>query len=658
MTRVQHRDAGDGLANALLERMALVRATEETILSLFGEGKVFGTTHTCIGQEAISAALAPHLRAEDFIFCPHRCHGHFISCGGTLELLLGEIMGRASGACGGRGGSQHLHHGNLFASGVQGGIAGNATGAALALKTLSPESIAVVFLGDGTLGEGLVYESLNFAALRQLPILFLLEDNQYAQTTPVRLGVSGSMLARPQAFGIAAAEVTSNDAVELHETFRARVDFVRTARAPFFQVVHTYRLAAHSKGDDHRDPAEIAEWKLKDPLVVTAAHTGADVESLLERARTAVRNVVQEIESQPLADTEPSPFALSLKSDAADAFPSEELTGTRALNAALHAAMESDPRVIVMGEDVLAPYGGAFGVARDLSSRFPERVITTPISEAGIVAWGVGAALAGMRPVVEIMFGDFLTLAADQLLNHAAKYRWVTGGAVEVPLVIRAPMGGGRGYGPTHSQSIEKMFMGIPGLAVVAPSHLVDPGELLRRAIADTSDPVLFIEHKLLYPKPLLVPHEGRIGNFFIRSTASSFPTVHLSLANWERPNAVLITYGGMTPVAMQTAERLLLEYDILADVVVPSLLSPAPYDEMIGFTGDCRYVITLEEGTQGFDWGAEIVAGFCERSRDVHRRYHRITAAASPTPAAIPLERRVIPDAQSVIDAIRRSMP
>src|SRR5512136_2691273 len=183
-------------------------------------------------------------------------------------------------------------------------------------------------------------------------------------------------------------------------------------------------------------------------------------------------------------------------------------TVLESLNNALHHAMEDDDRVYVLGEDILDPYGGAFKVTRGLSTRYPGRVLTTPISEAAIVGIANGMAMRGLRPVAEIMFGDFVTLIADQLVNHAAKFNWMYNGNIKVPIVIRTPMGGRRGYGPTHSQSLEKMFMGVPGLKVVAPNTLGDPGQLLESAIAD-DDPVLFVEHKLLYTRSQLEPGQG-----------------------------------------------------------------------------------------------------------------------------------------------------
>src|SRR5512138_978221 len=161
------------------------------------------------------------------------------------------------------------------------------------------------------------------------------------------------------------------------------------------------------------------------------------------------------------------------------------------LNYALHHAMETDERVYLLGEDILDPYGGAFKVARGLSTKFPERVLTTPISEAAILGVANGMALRGLRPVAEIMFGDFVTLVADQIINHAAKFRWMYNDQVRVPLVVRAPMGGRRGYGPTHSQTLEKLFLGVPGLQMIAPCEFGNPGELLHQAIVKTEDPLI-----------------------------------------------------------------------------------------------------------------------------------------------------------------------
>ena len=223
------------------------------------------------------------------------------------------------------------------------------------------------------------------------------------------------------------------------------------------------------------------------------------------------------------------------------------LTYLESLRTSLHAILEQDPRAVVLGEDILDPYGGAFKVTQGLSTRFPDRVFTTPISEAAIVGVSVGLALRGHHPIAEIMFGDFVTLAADQLINHAAKYAAMYNGRVRVPLVVRTPMGGGRGYGPTHSQSLERLFLGIPHLTVLAPSHVHDAGALLQAAV-HAGDPVLFVENKLLYPQPLLLG-DGEAGlRRWEVIDAYGYPVVHL--ANYPpdaEPDVTVVAYGGMS---------------------------------------------------------------------------------------------------------------
>ena len=179
------------------------------------------------------------------------------------------------------------------------------------------------------------------------------------------------------------------------------------------------------------------------------------------------------------------------------------ITTVESLNQGLHRAFAEDERVYMLGEDILDPYGGAFKVTRGLSSAYPERVLTTPISEAGITGLATGMAMRGLRPVVEIMFGDFLPLIADQIINHMAKFRWMYNEQVRVPLVIRTPMGGRRGYGPTHSQTLEKLFLGIPGIKTLALTSLENPGQQLYNAILKEDNPILFIENKLLYLRPV-----------------------------------------------------------------------------------------------------------------------------------------------------------
>jgi pyruvate/2-oxoglutarate/acetoin dehydrogenase E1 component len=314
------------------------------------------------------------------------------------------------------------------------------------------------------------------------------------------------------------------------------------------------------------------------------------------------------------------------------------------LNNGLRAALAEDERVVVLGEDVLDPYGGAFKVTRGLSSQFPDRVLTMPISE-----------LRGCLPVAEIMFGDFLFLAGDQIVNHAAKYRAMFNDKVRVPLVIRTPMGGRRGYGPTHSQSLEKHFLGVPGLWVVAPNPLVDPGRLLRQAIFDVEDPVLFVENKIGYGDPLLHDAPG-YDLVSLIDAPSPFPTVWLKPRT--PPDGLLLCYGGMTRLALDAAETLRAREHLSLGLVAVSQLSPTPashLDTILQESG-ASVVVTVEEAPPEGGWGAEMIATV-EQIRETRRlpafTYRRVGAKNTAIPSARDLEDGTLPQAGDIVAAV-----
>jgi pyruvate/2-oxoglutarate/acetoin dehydrogenase E1 component len=319
------------------------------------------------------------------------------------------------------------------------------------------------------------------------------------------------------------------------------------------------------------------------------------------------------------------------------------------LNFALHHAVENDCRVFVLGEDILDPYGGAFKVTRGLSTKFPERVLTTPISEAAIVGMANGMALRGLLPIVEIMFGDFTTLIADQLINHASKFRWMYKDQVRVPIVVRVPMGGRRGYGPTHSQSLEKLFMGIPGLKVVAVNTLADPAELLETAIAD-EDPVLFIEHKILYSKAILEQGKEDLIDFNVRKDGELYPTYTISPV--EVPIITFACYGYNFELVRAAARELYLEHEIFTEIILFSQLNPfllKPLFESVELT---KKLITVEEGTISLGWGAEVSAQCAEMVNGLVVR--RVAAKDYPVGTAKSLEDAILPSVQDIIDTAK----
>lgn len=332
-------------------------------------------------------------------------------------------------------------------------------------------------------------------------------------------------------------------------------------------------------------------------------------------------------------------------------------TVLEALNNGLHRAFAQDERVYLIGEDVLDPYGGAFKVSKGLSAKYPDRVWTSPVSEGAIAGIGAGMALRGLRPVVEIMFGDFSTLIADQVINSISKFRVMYNGQVEVPLVIRAPMGGRRGYGPTHSQTLEKLFLGVPGLRTLAANNLGDPGELLRRAILEDNGPVFFVENKLLYLKPVLNAEALQDFEVEVHTPPDSYaPTHTLRLKGSPAPAITMTAYGYMAELAREALLRLAFAHEIFCELVVPSQLSPfadnGPLDVSLQSSGR---LIAIEEGTYTLGWGAEIVARAAQRFAGRLKAAGRVAAADQPIPASAPLEVAALPSVQDIVDAARK---
>jgi len=341
-------------------------------------------------------------------------------------------------------------------------------------------------------------------------------------------------------------------------------------------------------------------------------------------------------------------------------------TVLQSLNAALQRAMQVDEHVIVIGEDILDPYGGAFKVTQGLSAAFPDRVWSSPISEAGIVGLGAGMALRGLHPVVEIMFGDFITLAADQLVNHVAKFRWMYNDQVRVPLVIRLPMGGRRGYGPTHSQTLEKLFLGVPGLKVVAPcalqaanAQIADAGILLRDAIAD-DDPVIFIENKLLYLSKL--QNAETLPDFEIvlqTQPTTCYPTYKLTIKGVPRANITLVAYGYMAELVREAALKLAYENEIFSELIVPTQL--APFDialqPILDSVKQTQNLLVIEEGTRSMGWGAEVVARVSESLGEKLKAVQRVAADEVPVPASLVLEKNALPGMEEILEVAQKLM-
>jgi 2-oxoisovalerate dehydrogenase E1 component len=632
---------------------ALIREVEQRLLQLFAAGRLCGTVHTCIGQEMTGVAIARALQPGDIVFSNHRCHGHFLARTGNVEGLIAEVMGKVTGVCGGRGGSQHLcdvRHG-FFSNGVQGGIAPVAAGLAMSLQHAGGHSITVVFLGDGTLGEGVLYETFNIASKWDLPVLFVLENNFYAQSTPQKQTLAGDITARATAFGIPSAYASTWEPSALLELASDCVSQIRCDRRPFFLQVDTYRLMPHSKSDDDRDPAEIASYWARDPLKIFFAKDPEADPQALALAKSRVDAAVAKAES--------APYARSLAPDEAFATPSKTTwsaapstdSGTlhvAAIRESLRRNMERDSRLVLVGEDIESPYGGAFKATQGLSSEFPGRVRNTPISEATIVGLGNGLAMGGMLPVCEIMFGDFLTLAADQFINHASKFRYMYNDQVRVPLIVRTPMGGRRGYGPTHSQSLEKHFLGLPDTRVLALTSRVHPGAIYDSLFASIDRPTLVIENKLLYASRLGAPVPD---GFLLEQSDEPFPTCRMRPSC--PPQITLFCYGGTLPFVEQAIVRAFDELELAAEVICPTQLYPLNPWPIVESLERTHSLLIVEEGLSFAALGSELLAQIAEHAPGLLRAVRRLGPPSHPIPSSGPLELELLPNPDSICAAL-----
>jgi 2-oxoisovalerate dehydrogenase E1 component len=633
----------------LLKDALRIRKVEEKFLELFSLGKLNGTVHTCVGQELSALAFAGQLKKKDFVFSNHRCHGHYIAFTGDTRGLMAELLGKRSGICGGIGSSQHLCHNNFYSNGIQGGIVPVAAGYALGNKLKKNGAIGTVFIGDGTLGEGTLYETMNIISKWEIPLLIVCENNFYAQSTPQHVNLAGDIQARAEAFGIHTEKGDTWSPELLMQQARAAIAYVRSTSKPCFFLVETYRLNAHSKGDDDRDPNEVDGYRERDFLHLFQKESPSYFNLYGEALDKEINSFVDEILLEE--DTSLEEYYLPQETVTGRTWTPLEAINKRQvelLNAFFREQLVADERTVFLGEDILSPYGGAFKVAKELSVLRPERVFSTPISESAITGISNGLALNGYKPFVEIMFGDFMTLAFDQIVNHASKFHHMFNKKVNCPVVIRSPMGGRRGYGPTHSQTLDKFLVGIDNVTTVALNTLVDPG-IIYKAVHAGRHPIIVIENKTDYGKKIA---QHKSPYFIYERNEDAFPTVRIRPAA-SLPTITIVAYGGMADMMTGMLEELFVYADQKPELIVPSVISRLPVDliaESVSVTG--RLVI-VEEGSGFAGIGSELIAAVLENYA-IPFSARRITAHPAPIPSVKSLENRILPDKDRIIAEIK----
>ncbi|HEV2696315.1 MAG TPA: thiamine pyrophosphate-dependent enzyme [Verrucomicrobiae bacterium] len=636
---------------ALYKRAAGIRQFEELLLQMFSEGKLSGTVHTCIGQELCALAVIDALEKNDWIFSNHRCHGHYLARFGEVEGLLAEIMGLPQGICAGRGGSQHVFRERFLSNGVQGGGVPIAAGCAMALKQFVDEkAVVVAFIGDGTLGQGVIYETLNLASKWKVPLVVVLEKNGYAQSTDTSTTIAGEIRGRFEAFGWKYCETSIWDEIGLFSTAKQAVQFAREHGVPVALCIDCYRLKAHSKGDDNRTSEEINKFLERDPMRIFEKANPEAAQQVRQNCAQELNKALKSLENAPVkAFTEMVSPTQKISSQWWEV-PAISISNrvVERIRSGLQKLLTRDDRVILLGEDIEDPYGGAFKATKGLSTEFPGRVRNTPISEAAITGFGNGLALAGLRPVVEIMFGDFVMLAADQLVNQSSKFSYMYNGQVEVPVILRAAMGGKRGYGATHSQSLEKHFFGTPGLSIAALNSVFDPELLLERIHAKINHPCLLIENKLLYS--LHMHQQALDGRRWLESGAD-FPMLKLPATGTA--DLTVVTYGGMVEDVEAAVRDAFIEDEIQVEVLVPTMIYPLDVQSIVESVAKTGRLLVVEEG-QGFSgFGAEVIAACCEQLKGRAIVTGRVHAESHPIPCSRELEKIALPSAAKIRERI-----
>lgn len=618
-------------------------------MSLFSEGKLNGTVHTCVGQEFSALAFAGQLKKKDFVFSNHRCHGHYIAFTGDVKGLIAELLGKASGTCGGIGSSQHLCNNNFFSNGIQGGIVPVSAGYALGNKLRKNGAIGLVYIGDGTLGEGTLYETMNIISKWEIPLLIVCENNFYAQSTPQGVNLAGDIRARAEAFGIKTFKGHTSAPEQLMDDARTAIEYVRNEAKPCFFLVETFRLNPHSKGDDDRPAEEIQSYRDKDYLTIFSKEQSEYYANYMDSISKEVNEMAGHIlQERELAIEEYYEPGENTNSDSW--LPAKPINKRQVelLNNFFRENIVKDERMVFVGEDILSPYGGAFKVAKELSFLSPERVFSTPISESAIVGISNGLALNGFKPFAEIMFGDFVTLAFDQILNHASKFHHMFNKKANCPVVVRTPMGGRRGYGPTHSQTLDKFLVGIDNIKTVALNTFFDP-TIIYNAVLKEDHPVIVIENKTDYGKKIL---HHQAANYVYEINEDEYPVAQARPAV-SVPDITIVAYGGMADTVNSLLANIFLETDLKPELIVPSLISCLPVSIISKSVARTGKLVVIEEGSAYAGIGAELIAQVTEQL-DEKIKARRIAALPVPIPSVKSLEHTVLPDKERIIEEIK----
>ena len=620
----------------LLRSMTRIRMVEEEIAKRYPEQQMRCPVHLSIGQEAAAVGVCAALQPTDWAFSGHRNHAHYLAKGGNLKAMLAEIYGKATGCCGGKGGSMHLSDqaaGFIAATPIVGSTVPIAVGAALTAQREGKGRIVVVFLGDGAMEAGVVHESLNFATLKNLPILFVCENNLYSVYSPlnVRQPPHRSISDLAAGHGLKTIKADGNDVQEVHIAASAAVQELRKGLGPVFMELPTYRWLEHcGPGYDndigYRAEKEFQEWKKRDPLIIGSYNLTVSLETL------HINNIRREIEDDftaAISDPFPDPasaslhvFASSKTSILAPHKDAHEITYAQALQEAQDICLEKHQNCYLMGLGVPDPKG-IFGTTQGLQEKYgSERVFDIPLAENAMTGVAIGSAITGMRPILTHQRLDFALVSIDQIVNQAAKWHYMFNGMMNVPLVIRMIIGRGWGQGPQHSQSLHAWFAHVPGLKVIMPSSPYDAKGMLISAIED-NNPVLLLEHRWLHSVKGSVP----AGYYSSPLTGCSRVVEGCDIT------LVTLAYGVNE---CRAASFELEKYNISAEVIDIRCIQPIDIKTIIRSVEKTGRLIVVDYAESTCSIASEVISRIAEESKkELFAKPARLTFPNHPCPTS-----------------------
>lgn len=647
----------------LLAQMIRIRRFEDKCAELYTEQKIRGFLHLYDGEEAIAAGIIPLLQSEDRIVATYREHGHALVRGLPMKTVMAEMYGKMEGCSGGRGGSMHLFSAaaNFYGgNAIVGGGLPLAAGLALADKMRGDEQVTVCFFGEGAVAEGEFHESLNLASLWHLPVLFVCENNRYAMGTALERSEAVIDIHRKaESYGLISELVDGMDVVAVEAAARRALETIREVGEPYFLECQTYRFRAHSMFDAqlYRSKEEVEEWRRKGPILRFQSwllengivHAG-DIDRIVAETDAEIAEAVAFAENgsweplESLARHVVAPVRPASPPRVEPAAETVETTYREAVKMAIEEALDRDSRTFLMGEDV-GQYGGCYAVSKGLLQKYgPDRIRDTPLSESGFTGAGIGAAIAGMRPIVEVMTVNFSMLALDQILNTAATFRHMSNGQFGVPIVIRMATGAGRQLAAQHSHSLEGWYAHIPGLRVLTPATIEDARGMLWTALEDP-DPVLIFENVMLYNRsgPLAV----NAGPVDISSAA----------VRRQGRDVSLITYGGSLFKTLDAAAEL-ERAGISAEVIDLRSLRPLDEQTILASVSKTRRALIVDEGWRSGSISAEIGMRIAEKCfYELDAPLARVCSEEVPIPYAKHLEEAAIPQVDKIASAVRTLM-